>query len=24
LYEPEWEEDHVWDCRLTYDYDENE
>ena len=24
LYEPEWEEDHCWDCRLTYDYDENE
>ena len=22
LYEPEWEEDHYWDCRLTYDHDE--
>ena len=22
LYEPEWEEDHYWDCRLTYDYEE--
>ena len=20
MYEPEWEEDHCWDCRLTYDY----
>ena len=24
LYEPEWEEDHYWDCRLTYDYEEDE
>ncbi len=24
LYEPEWEEDHYWDCSLTYDYEEDE
>ena len=24
LYEPEWEEDHCWDCRLTYDQDDEE
>ena len=24
LYEPEWEEDYAWDCRLTYDYEEDE
>ena len=24
LYEPEWEEDHYWDCRLTYDYEDEE
>jgi hypothetical protein len=24
LYEPEWEEDHDWDARLTYDYDDDE
>lgn len=24
LYEPEWEEDHWWDCRLTYDQDDEE
>ena len=24
LYEPEWEEDYYWDCRLTYDHEEDE
>ena len=24
LYEPEWEEDYAWDCRLTYDHEEDE
>ena len=24
LYEPEWEEDYIWDCRLTYDFDEED
>ena len=24
LYEPEWEEDYFWDCRLTYDHEEEE
>ena len=24
IYEPEWEEDHYWDCRLTYDHEEED
>ena len=24
LYEPEWEEDYFWDCRLTYDHEEED
>jgi hypothetical protein len=24
LYEPEWEEDYAWDCRLTYDHEEED
>jgi len=24
LYEPEWDEDYIWDARLTYDHEEDE
>jgi len=24
LYEPEWDEDYIWDSRLTYDHEEDE
>ena len=23
-YEPEWEEDYFWDCRLTYDHEDED
>lgn len=23
FYEPEWEQDHYWDCRLSYDLDDD-
>ena len=24
LYEPEWDEDYIWDCRLSYDHHHEE